>query len=534
MSTAAAQVDALLRTVTHVALTRRRAFDRLDAAAGDGDFGSTLARGATALAAGPPDGDAAERLRAAARTVTAAMGGSSGPLLGAALLDAGRALDGAPAGPLDRAVVARSLRAAIDAVRAQGGAERGDKTVLDALLPLAEALEAGAGDLAAVTRAAAARTAEMRARRGRAAYAAERSRGAPDPGATAVAEVVEALAEDAPSWAALRAVPLDAADPADDAAPPERGFVGDPARFVDEALDGFARANAGLVKRLPGQQVIVRRERGNGVALVSGGGAGHEPLHAGYVGAGMLAAACPGAVFTSPAPEQILAATAAVDAGAGVLYVVKRYTGDVLNFRLAAELAAAAGIATETVIVDDDAAIDPGAETGRRGTGVTIAVEKIAGAHAAEGATLADVAATARRVVASGRSFGVALHGAQQELGVGIHGEPGRPREALRPVDAIARALLDPLLAELAPAPERPLLVLLSGLGGTPSLELHVLFEHVWRQLDARGLGPARALVGDLITSLDQAGAVLSLVALDDELLRLWDAPAHTPALRTG
>ncbi|MGI8512709.1 MAG: dihydroxyacetone kinase subunit DhaK [Solirubrobacteraceae bacterium] len=277
------------------------------------------------------------------------------------------------------------------------------------------------------------------------------------------------------------------------------------------------------------------RDRGSGrVAVVSGGGAGHEPLHAGFVGEGMLDAAVPGAVFTSPSPNEVFTATTAVAAGAGVLYIVKSYIGDILNFRLAGELAAAQDIETETVVVDDDVALEAGSDTGRRGTGVTIVVEKVAGALAAEGAALADVVAAARRVVERGRSFGVALHGEEMELGVGIHGEPGREPQPLEPADAIASSLLDPVLAELEPGPDTHLLVLLSGLGGTPSLELHVLFEHLGRQLEDRGLNVARVLVGDLITSLGQRGAVLSIVALDDELVRLWDAPVRTSALHAS
>jgi len=252
------------------------------------------------------------------------------------------------------------------------------------------------------------------------------------------------------------------------------------------------------------------------------------------VGAGMLDAACPGAVFVSPAPDEVVAATQAVAGAGGVLYVVKNYTGDVLNFRLAAEQAQDAGIETATVVVADDVALDADDGPGRRGTGVTVAVEKLAGAKAAEGAPLEEVHALAERVAERGRSFGVALHGEEMELGVGIHGEPGRPREDKAGAETLAGQLLEPLLDELQPDEGAPLLVVLSGLGGTPPLELHALFELVRRELADRGLEPARALVGDVITSLGQPGAVLSLVALDEELERLWDAPVWTPALRWG
>jgi dihydroxyacetone kinase len=522
------QIDRLLRAVAAVALDQRDELDRLDAAAADGDFGTTLARGAAALAADPPEGEAVERLRRASEQVTDAMGGSSGPLCGVALLRAAEALeeDGEtePGG---------LVRAAVGGIQDFGGAEQGDKTALDALFPLAEALEEGASPADAAREAADA-TAESQARKGRAAYAGERSTGSPDPGAVAVALVAEALERDeVPEWGELDGRAPGAASGGDAEEAPRSGFVADPSSFVHEALEGFVRANPG-VRRVGGSQVIVRTEpaAGGRVAVVSGGGAGHEPLHAGFVGEGMLDAAVPGAVFTSPAPREVLRATTEVAAGAGVLYVVKSYTGDVLNFRLAGEFAAAEDIETATVVVDDDVAIDADSATDRRGTGVTIAVEKIAGALAAEGAALSDMADAARRVVERGRSFGVALHGEEMELGVGIHGEPGRDPTGLESADAIASALLEPVLAEVPAGPGDPLLVLLSGLGGTPSLELLVLFEHVGRHLEERGMQVARVLVGDLITSLGQPGAVLSVIALDDELTRLWDAPVQTPALR--
>jgi phosphoenolpyruvate---glycerone phosphotransferase subunit DhaK len=523
------RVDRLLRAVAAIALDQRDELDRLDAAAADGDFGSTFARGAAALAADPPEGDAVAVLRRASEQVTDAMGGSSGPLCGVALLRAAEAVE--EDGDADPAAL---VRAAIAGIQDFGGAERGDKTALDALFPVAEALEADSSTAEAAREAADA-TAESQARKGRAAYAGERSSGSPDPGAVAVALVAEALERDeVPEWSDLAGRGAGGGtgeEEGEDA--PRSGFVADPSDFVHEALEGFVRANAG-VRRVDGSQVIVRSEPAadGRVAVVSGGGAGHEPLHAGFVGEGMLDAAVPGAVFTSPAPKEVLTATTEVAAGAGVLYIVKSYTGDILNFRLAGEFAAAEDIETETVVVADDVAIDADSSTERRGTGVTIAVEKVAGALAAEGAKLADVADAARRVVERGRSFGVALHGDEMELGVGIHGEPGRDPTGLESADAIATALIDPVLAEVPAGEGDPVLVLLSGLGGTPSLELHVLFEHVGRQLEERGLVVARVLVGDLITSLGQPGAVLSVVALDDELTRLWDAPVHTPALR--
>ncbi len=314
------------------------------------------------------------------------------------------------------------------------------------------------------------------------------------------------------------------------------GFVNRPADLVGEALDGFAAAHPDLVERLAGRDVIVRQGgpvRGE-VAVVSGGGAGHEPMHAGFVGAGMLHAACPGAVFTSPSPDQILAATQAVDGGAGILHLVKNYTGDVLNFRLAAEQAGEQGAEVATVIVADDVALEADTATGRRGTGVIIAAEKIAGARAAAGASLDEVRAIAERVCERGRSFGVAVHGDEVELGVGIHGEPGRPREPKMNAAELARELVPPILEELEPSADHGLLVLLSGLGGTPPLELYVLFAEIRSVLAERGHEVARSLVGDMITSLDQAGAALSIVALDEELTAAWDAPVRTASLRWG
>ena len=296
------------------------------------------------------------------------------------------------------------------------------------------------------------------------------------------------------------------------------------------------RANAEVVERVPGTQAVVRRDLGDDdarVRLVSGGGAGHEPMHAGFVGAGMLDAAVPGAVFSSPSPGQILAATRAVGGSGGVLHVVKSYTGDILNFRMAAEFAGAEGIEVDAVVVDDDVAIAADSDTPRRGTGVTIVVEKIAGALAAEGASLAqDVAGIAQRVVDRGRSFGVALHDDKMELGVGIHGEPGRDPVPIEPAGAIASAMLDPILEELPD--DAPLLVLLSGLGGTPPLQLSVLYEHVAAELERRDRRVERCLVGDLITSLEQPGRRAHGGRADDELTRLWDAPAAAPAFTRG
>jgi dihydroxyacetone kinase-like protein len=263
----------------------------------------------------------------------------------------------------------------------------------------------------------------------------------------------------------------------------------------------------------------------------------------------MLDAACAGEVFTSPTPDQMLAATTAVDAGAGVLYIVKNYTGDVLNFEMAAELAAAEGIEVKSVLVADDVAVEDSTWTaGRRGTGTTVLVEKIAGAAAEEGRDLAAVHEIATRVSENGRSMGVELTSAtvpavgkpsfdlpddEIEMGVGIHGEPGRKRVSLRPASEIAEELVSSILADLDFS-GAPVIALLSGLGGTPLIELYLMYGEVAALLEQRGITVARALVGDYITSLDMAGCSLTLLRADEEMLRLWDAPVNTAALRWG
>ncbi|MEU2544329.1 dihydroxyacetone kinase subunit DhaK [Streptomyces roseolus] len=322
-----------------------------------------------------------------------------------------------------------------------------------------------------------------------------------------------------------------------------------PESVVADGLRGLAAAHPELTVDVE-QRVVVRRDApvAGKVALVSGGGSGHEPLHAGFVGPGMLDGACPGEVFTSPVPTQMVRAAAAVDSGAGVLFVVKNYTGDVLNFEMAAELAEDEGIRVAKVLVDDDVAVTDSLYTaGRRGTGATLFVEKIAGAAAEEGAPLERVEALARRVVARSRSFGVALSACstpakggptfdlppgELELGVGIHGEPGRERRGMMTAGEIAEVAVDAVLDDLRPSD--PVLLLVNGMGGTPLLELYGFNAEVRRVLDARRVPVARTLVGNYVTSLDMAGCSVTVCAADEELLRLWDAPVATPALRWG
>ncbi|MFB7588543.1 dihydroxyacetone kinase subunit DhaK [Streptomyces sp. NPDC056169] len=328
-----------------------------------------------------------------------------------------------------------------------------------------------------------------------------------------------------------------------------RMLINVPETVVADALRGMAAAHPELTVDVE-RRIVLRRDApvAGKVALVSGGGSGHEPLHGGFVGPGMLAAACPGEVFTSPVPDQMVRAAAAVDSGAGVLFVVKNYTGDVLNFEMAAELAEDEGIQVAKVLVDDDVAVTDSLYTaGRRGTGGTLFVEKIAGAAAEEGAPLERVEAIARRVDERSRSFGVALSACttpgkgsptfdlpdgELELGVGIHGEPGRERRPMMTSREIADYAVDAVVEDLRPS--GPVLALVNGMGGTPLLELYGFNAEVQRVLAERHIPVARTLVGNYVTSLDMAGCSVTLCQVDEELLRLWDAPVQTPALRWG
>lgn len=327
-------------------------------------------------------------------------------------------------------------------------------------------------------------------------------------------------------------------------------FLNDPSDVVEEALRGMALAHPDRL-RVDLERRLVLRAGGpvpGKVGVVSGGGSGHEPLHAGFVGAGMLDAACAGEVFTSPVPDQILAATVSADGGAGVLHVVKNYTGDVLNFDLAAELAAETGVVVQSVVTADDVAVEDSSFTaGRRGVGVTVLLERIVGAAAEEGADLHTCASLGRRVATQGRSMGIALTSGtvpaagrptfdlgpdEMEVGVGIHGEPGRSTEPLVPAREAAARLVEPVLADLGLGRGDPVLAFVNGLGATPLLELYLMFGEVARILEGAGVTVARSLVGSYLTSLDMAGCSVTLLRLDEELVRCWDAPVDTPALR--
>jgi phosphoenolpyruvate---glycerone phosphotransferase subunit DhaK len=330
-------------------------------------------------------------------------------------------------------------------------------------------------------------------------------------------------------------------------------LINDPADVVADALRGMQAAHGDRV-RVDSQHRIVYRldtPRPGKVGLVSGGGSGHEPMHAGFVGLGMLDAACAGEVFTSPVPDQMVEATKQVDGGAGVLHIVKNYTGDVMNFEMAAEMAGLdSGTEVRSVITNDDVAVTDSLYTaGRRGVGVTVLLEKIVGAAAEQGRSLAEVADLAVRVNDSGRSMGVALTSCtvpaagrptfvlgedEMEIGIGIHGEPGRSRVPLAPARDVAAMLVDPVLSDLPHAAGGAVIAFVNGMGGTPLLELYIIFAEVAAILKRSGITVARSLVGSYMTSLDMAGCSVTMLEVDDELLRLWDAPVNTPGLRWG
>jgi phosphoenolpyruvate---glycerone phosphotransferase subunit DhaK len=328
-------------------------------------------------------------------------------------------------------------------------------------------------------------------------------------------------------------------------------LINDPQNVVAETLLGIEAARP-EVRIDHANRIVYRRDapKSGKVGLVSGGGSGHEPLHGGYVGLGMLDAACAGQIFTSPTPDQMLEATKGVDAGNGVLHIVKNYTGDVMNFEMAAELAATeTGIAVETVVVNDDVAVQDSLYTaGRRGVGVTVLLEKLVGAAAEEGRSLPDLVTLARAINDAGRSMGMALTSCtvpaagkptfklgedEMELGIGIHGEPGRRRVPLASAREIAEQLLEPILADLD-FTSGPAIVMLNGMGGTPLIELYLMYGEVAKIIEKAGITVARNLVGNYITSLEMAGCSVTLLRSDEELVRLWDAPVNTAGLRWG
>src|SRR4051812_31961456 len=335
-------------------------------------------------------------------------------------------------------------------------------------------------------------------------------------------------------------------------ATPMKKLINDPAEGVRESLVGLAAAHGDLLRYDADAQIIVRADAPveGKVAIISGGGSGHEPMHGGFVGRGMLDGACPGEVFTSPTPDQMLEATKAVNGGAGVLHIVKNYTGDVMNFDMAADLGRSENIEVEAVVTNDDVAVQDSLYTaGRRGVGATVLAEKICGAAAEDGKSLTEVADLCRRVNNEARSMGMALTACttpasgtpsfdlgpdEMEIGIGIHGEPGRYREPLADAAHVVERLATAVVEDLPYISGDQVLAMVNGMGGTPLIELLIVYRELDHFLRDRGITISRRLIGNYITSLEMAGCSITLLRLDDELARLWDAPVDTPALRWG
>ncbi|CAN5647474.1 dihydroxyacetone kinase subunit DhaK [soil metagenome] len=329
-------------------------------------------------------------------------------------------------------------------------------------------------------------------------------------------------------------------------------LINDPDDVVRESLEGIAAAHGDSLRVSLDPAFIVRADapiKGK-VGIVSGGGSGHEPMHGGFVGRGMLDAACPGEVFTSPVPDQMIEATKAVNGGAGVLHIVKNYTGDVMNFEMAADLATEEGIEVEAVVIDDDVAVKDSLYTaGRRGVGATVLAEKICGAAAEEGRSVKEVADLCRTVNGNARSMGMALTSCvvpsageptfelgadEMEIGIGIHGEPGRERMPLAPASEIVERLTEPVVEDGPFESGDEVLAFVNGMGGTPLIELYIAYRELAKMLEGKGLQITRKLIGPYITSLEMAGCSITLLKLDEELTKLWDAPVDTPGLRWG
>jgi dihydroxyacetone kinase len=549
-----ADIRRLLLTACAVAVANEIEYSQLDAAAGDGDFGAILALAAARVKGSldaAPEGDARDLLLAAAHAV-AGVGGTTGPIWGIGLLRAAESIHlGAGA----------AVRAAADGISELGGAKLGDRTLLDALLPVADAFEVG-DDPVPAARAGAEGTAHLAARRGRARYVPGRGVGSIDAGAQAVADLVEAVANPGEIQPRRGAA---AQAPATRGVASAGHVVANPDQLVDDAIAGLVMASSGTLRATTDPRYVARTDlpRPGLVALISGGGSGHEPMHAGLIGPGLLAAACPGEVFASPSAAQVQAAIEAVDGDAGVLLIVKNYTGDVLNFRLGADLARSADHRVETVLVADDIALDDpalddpavddiadrptdpdGSEgVGRRGVAGTIVVEKICGAAAEAGAELTALAALGKRVSEGTRTIGVSVSGVtlpsggaaaitlapgEQEFGVGIHGEPGSERGPQEPADRLVSRMCAALLAGLDRS--QPVLLYTNGLGGIAGLELSAVHGYAVRELEAAGVTVVRSMAGSLVTSLGMVGFSLTVSPLDAELTELWDAPCRSSA----
>jgi len=329
-------------------------------------------------------------------------------------------------------------------------------------------------------------------------------------------------------------------------------LINKPEDVVREELEGIAIAHADLVKVHYDPNFIVRADapvKGK-VGVISGGGSGHEPMHGGFVGMGMLDAACPGAVFTSPTPDQMLEATKAVNGGAGVLHIVKNYTGDIMNFEMAADLGRAEGIEVEAVVTDDDVAVKDSLYTaGRRGVGVTVLAEKLCGAAAEQKRSLKEVVDVCQKAKKFGRSMGMALTSCtvphvgkptfdlpedQMEIGIGIHGEPGRTRMPLKSADEITEMLMEPIINDIPYKSGDEVLLFVNGMGGTPLVELYIVYRKAHEIATKHGLKVVRQLIGPYITSLEMAGTSITMLKMDADMIKLWDAPVKTAGLRWG
>ena len=551
--TALKQAELIVRTVAQTAVDNETYFCELDAVVGDGDFGYSLARGFEIVLS---DWDAMEYsdpaglLKKTAITLSKRIGGTSGPIWGTAFLRAGGSLNDTPE-PTGEQVIA-ALRAAIEGIKQRGKAELGDKTLLDALAPAVDELEAtlpeGAGtalERAAVkARVSAEATKGMLAMRGRASYTGERSRDSVDAGAVGVAVMFEAVSK---AW---RESELEQPDRRSGASPTQGGglvkkFVNDPQNFVPEMLKGIELANPGKLRYVPEYNLIMRTDapRDDKVSIVQGSGSGHEPAHVMAVGPGMLDAACPGDVFAAPPSDYVYETTKLMASPKGVLHLINNYTGDLMSFEMGRELAEAEDIKIATIVIDDDVAVKDSTYTvGRRGVAGNFFVIKAVGAASENGASLEELVELGNRVNSVTRTMGMALTSCtppakgsplfelgddEMEMGVGIHGEPGRRREKLASANEIVDELLDAVASDLPYGSGDEVALMINGLGGTPISELYILYGRAAQQLADKGINVTRSYVGEYCTSLDMAGASLTLVKLDDELNALFDAPAE-------
>ena len=543
MSDSFDQVNLVVRTIAQTAVDNEKYFGDLDAVVGDGDFGYSMARGFEQVLAGFDDFDRSDIgtfLKKVAVTITGRIGGTSGPIWGTAFLRAGAVAAGKMA--LEPADVVAMLRAAVEGIKQRGQAELGDKTLLDALVPATDALEreldAGNGSTAAI------QAASVAARDG---GRSDQGHGRP-PGP-------RRLHGRAQPWLGRRGRHGGRGDVGTDQRRLGGGrigggrrmkkFVNDPKQFVPEMLRGIALANPDTLRYVPEYNLIMRADapRDDKVSIVQGSGSGHEPAHVMVVGRGMLDAACPGDVFAAPPMDYVYETTKLLNSPKGVLHLINNYTGDRMAFDMGREMAEAEDINVQTLLIDDDVSVKDSTYTvGRRGVAGNFFVIKAVGAAAEEGAELDDLVTLGNRVNAVTRTMGMALTACtppakgsplfelgadEMEMGVGIHGEPGRRREKLTNADAIIDELLEACVTDLPYQQGDEVALMINGLGGTPISELYILYGRAHQQLADRGITVRKNYVGEYCTSLDMAGASLTLVKLDDELVRLLEAPAE-------